>query len=67
MAECPHLEYRDASGEQSFDVPRAYCAVADEFVEPMRADICHARYGLEPSEDCEIYIAHEAGGAEADP
>jgi hypothetical protein len=59
MAECPHLEYREASGDRSFDVARAYCTVADEFVEPMRADVCNARYGLVPSEDCELYRAPE--------
>jgi hypothetical protein len=55
MAECPHLEYRETAGEQAFETARAYCAVADEFVQPMRADICTGRYGLAPSEDCEIY------------
>ncbi|MFB6168909.1 MAG: hypothetical protein ABEJ43_08700 [Haloferacaceae archaeon] len=56
MAECPHLDYRAAEGEQSFDVPRAYCTVAGEFVQPMRADICNCRHDLDPAEDCEIYV-----------
>jgi hypothetical protein len=58
MAKCPHLDYRAAEGDQSFDVPRAYCTVAEEFVQPMRADVCNARYGLDPAEDCEIFIAN---------
>lgn len=52
---CPHLEYRDDADGQSFDTPRAYCTAAGEFVEPMRADICNDRYGLEHADDCEIY------------
>jgi len=57
MEECPHLEYRESAGGQTFETARAYCAVADEFVQPMRADVCNARYDLDPSEDCEIYRA----------
>ena len=67
MDECPHLDYRTAAGEQSFEVPRAFCTVADEFVQPMRADVCTARYGLDPSEDCEIYLANEAADDGTDP
>jgi hypothetical protein len=52
---CPHVEYRETDGEQSFDTARAYCAVAERFVQPMRADICTERYGLDPAADCEIY------------
>ncbi len=58
MEECPHLDYRAAEGDQRFDVPRAYCTVAETFVQPMRADICNGRYDLDPAEDCEIYIDH---------
>ena len=58
MARCPHLDYRAAEGDQSFDVARAYCTVAEEFVQPMRADICNGRYDLDPTEDCEIFLDH---------
>lgn len=61
MEECPHLTYRAADGEQSFDVPRAYCTVAERFVQPMRADICNGRHGLDPAEDCAIYLDHTEG------
>ncbi len=58
---CPYLEYRDGSadpGRDSFDEPRAYCAAADRFVQPMRADICNDRYDLAHDRDCEIYLDH---------
>ncbi len=58
---CPHLEYRREAGDQSFDTERAYCTVAESFVEPMRADICNDRYDLHHAEHCEIYRAHEDG------
>jgi hypothetical protein len=64
MARCPHLDYRADEGDQSFDVARAYCTVAEEFVQPMRADICNGRYDLDPTEDCEIFRANaEADGS----
>lgn len=56
---CPHLDYRREANGKTFDVPRAYCAVDESFVEPMRADVCNGRYGLDPVEDCEIYRRHE--------
>jgi len=64
---CRHLEYRESDGETEFETARAYCTVADRFVQPMRADICD----LDPAADCEIYRDH-AGLAwddspEADP
>ena len=55
---CPFLSYRRESGDQSFDVARAYCTAAERFVQPMRADICNDRYDLEHDEDCEIYLEH---------
>jgi hypothetical protein len=73
---CPYLEYRDTSpGESSsanastgttptggsFDEPRAFCAVVDAFVQPMRADICNDRYDLHHAAHCEIYRDHEQG------
>jgi len=57
---CPHLEYRDDGGR--FETPRAYCGVADRFVEAMRADVCNDRYGLDHAADCEIFAAREGGG-----
>jgi len=56
---CPYLEYRDAGETASFDTDRAYCAAVDEFVQPMRADICNDRYDLKHSTDCEYYLAAE--------
>ena len=52
---CPHLEYRDEGDEKSFDTERAYCTVVEEFVQPMRADVCNARYELDFETDCESY------------
>lgn len=51
---CPHLSYRTDDGDQ-FDHERAYCTVVEEFVEPMRADICNDRYDLAHDDHCEIY------------
>ncbi|WP_265107987.1 hypothetical protein [Halosolutus halophilus] len=58
---CPYLEYRRESNELAFDHERAYCTVADRFVQPMRADICNDRYDLEHGDHCEIYRAHADG------
>jgi hypothetical protein len=49
---CPHLSYRS---DDEFDHERAYCAVTEEFVQPMRADICNDRYDLAHDEHCEIF------------
>lgn len=59
---CPHLEFRESAGERTFDRARPFCTAAEAFVQPMRADICSERYGLEPSEHCEIYRDHERLG-----
>jgi len=58
---CPHLTYREAGDGATFDgadfgEPRAFCTVTESFVQPMRADICNARYGLDPETDCEFYV-----------
>lgn len=55
---CPLLEYRTAANGREFDVARAYCTGADEFVQPMRADLCNDRYDLDHATDCEIYLDH---------
>ncbi|WP_435115109.1 hypothetical protein [Halolamina sp. C58] len=52
---CEFLERRGAGDEESFDGERPYCTAVDAFVQPMRADICAKRYGLDPETDCEFY------------
>jgi hypothetical protein len=56
---CPHLDYRTGDGDREFGTARAYCTVADRFVRPVRADVCRARYDLDPGTHCEIYREHE--------
>ncbi|WP_458206282.1 hypothetical protein [Haladaptatus sp. NG-SE-30] len=56
---CPYLEYSDEGTETTFDEPRAFCTVIDEFVQPMRADICNDRYDLNHDRHCEIYRDHD--------
>ncbi|MFB6161211.1 MAG: hypothetical protein ABEJ61_08555 [Haloferacaceae archaeon] len=67
MDRCPHLDYRDAGDGTVFETARAYCTVADRFVQPLRADVCNARYDLDPAEHCEIYRDHGAAGEGDDP
>jgi len=55
---CPYLEYRHSADGKSFDTERAYCSVAEQFVQPMRADLCNDRNRLSHEEHCEIYRAH---------
>lgn len=55
---CPYLEYRRSADERSFDHERAYCAAAERFVQPMRADVCNDRYDLVHDAHCEIYREH---------
>jgi hypothetical protein len=52
---CSYLEYRRESNSEKFDQARAYCTAAEQFVQPMRADICNDRYDLDHEEHCEIY------------
>jgi hypothetical protein len=54
---CPYLDYR-AFDPSPADETRAYCTVVDEFVQPMRADVCNDRYALEHATHCEIYREH---------
>ena len=50
---CPHLAYRSlGSGEE-----RAFCTIADRFVAPLRADVCHDRWTFDHETHCEIYRA----------
>ncbi|OVE86096.1 hypothetical protein [Natronolimnobius baerhuensis] len=55
---CPYLEYRQNADGHSFDTARAYCMVANQFVQPMRADICADRYDLAHDRNCEIFLEH---------
>lgn len=64
--ECKHLSYRTEGDGKSFDVARAFCNVTESFVQPMRADICNRRYGLDPETDCEYYIAAEKEAQDAE-
>ena len=59
---CPHLDYRRADDEHAFDTERAFCTVIEEFVQPMRADICNDRYELDHASDCEIFREHAGDG-----
>jgi hypothetical protein len=61
MAEtCPHLAYREEGDGKSFETERAFCTVTESFVQPMRADVCNARYDLDPAADCEFYEEPES-------
>jgi len=61
---CPYLEYRESAADREFDHGRAYCGAAEQFVQPMRADICNDRYDLAHGTDCGIYREHADGTAE---
>ncbi|MFW5940141.1 MAG: hypothetical protein ACOCSD_08565 [Halolamina sp.] len=52
---CEFLERRQADDGVSFEHERPYCTAVDAFVQPMRADVCSRRYGLDPETDCEFY------------
>ncbi|PGF13961.1 hypothetical protein CP556_23045 [Natrinema sp. CBA1119] len=52
---CPYLSYRQSAGDQEFETERAYCGVVEEFVSPMRADVCNDRHELNHERDCEFY------------
>lgn len=61
---CKYLQYyRKAAGKQ-FNTERAYCTAAEQFVQPMRADICNYRHGLKPEQDCEYYEGAESPNAD---
>lgn len=62
--QCKYLQYsREADGKQ-FNTKRAYCTAAEQFVQPMRADICNYRYNLKPEQDCEYYEDAESPDAD---
>jgi hypothetical protein len=52
---CPKLSYRQSAGDQEFETERAYCTVVEEFVSPMRADVCNDRHELNHERDCEFF------------
>ena len=53
--QCPYLDYREADDGNEFETERAYCTAVEAFVQPMRADICNTRHGLDYETDCEFY------------
>ena len=52
---CPYLDYRRSDGDQEFDHERPYCDVVDDFVSPMRADLCNDRHDFDHAEHCEFF------------
>lgn len=52
---CPYLDYRAADAEHEFDHKRPYCMVSEEFVSPMKADVCNDRHAFSHSEDCDLF------------
>lgn len=58
---CPYLSYRRSDGDRSFDTERAYCGVIEEFVSPIRADICNDRHEFDHERDCEFYREADTG------
>jgi len=59
---CPFLEYRNEDENQLFDKERAYCTITDQFVEPMRSDICNNRYSMKHDSHCEIFQQYSSEG-----
>lgn len=55
---CPYLEYRRSADGKRFDTERAYCSIAERFVQPVRADLCNDRNQLSHERHCEIYREH---------
>ncbi|SFR30465.1 hypothetical protein [Halorubrum sodomense] len=60
---CQHLSYREEGDGKSFDTARAFCTVTESFVQSMRADVCNARYELDPATDCEFYVEPDSEAA----
>ncbi|WP_336024174.1 hypothetical protein [Halobellus salinisoli] len=64
---CPRLEYRAADDEHEFDHLRPYCTVTEEFVSPMKADICNDRFDFHHEDHCDVFqAAVEAPAADDD-
>ncbi len=60
------MAYREEGDGESFETARAFCTVTESFVQPMRADVCNARYELDPAADCEFYVAAESPDDESE-
>lgn len=56
---CPYLEYRSEHEHHEFDHTRPFCRVQEEFVSPMKADICNDRFDFAHDRECEIYRESE--------
>jgi len=56
---CPYLAYREEGDGRTFELARAYCTATEQFVQPMRADICNDRYEFDHETACEFYRAAE--------
>lgn len=52
---CPYLEYRRENDSHTFDHDRPYCALNDEFVSPMQADVCNDRHEFDHRTQCDVY------------
>ncbi|MFC3476461.1 hypothetical protein [Halobacterium litoreum] len=52
---CPYLEYRSSDDDHEFDHDRPYCAALEEFVSPMKADVCNDRHDFDHAEDCDVF------------
>lgn len=55
---CPYLEYQRENGDHEFEQERPFCTVQDEFVSPMKADICNDRFDFDHECDCEVFKEH---------
>lgn len=55
---CPHLTYETSDDEHEFEHERPYCSVVEEFVQPLRSDICNDTGDLSHDTHCEIYLEH---------
>ncbi|OYR51543.1 hypothetical protein [Halorubrum sp. Ea8] len=60
------MAYREEGDGKSFETARAFCTATESFVQPMRADVCNARYGLDPAADCEFYVEPEPADDEGE-
>lgn len=52
---CPYLRYTSSAEDSEFDHDRPYCALEEEFVSPVRADICNERHDFGYETHCSAY------------
>jgi len=64
---CPYLEYRAEDDDHEFDHERPYCAAAEEFVSPMKADVCNDRHEFDHTEDCDVFRRVAENAATPEP